>query len=73
MEVDDEERPMATNEQSRDSEPDPVAAATPPGRDNHPEVERSSRAPKLGIVLAVVLGLVAVVLLLEVTGLSLAG
>jgi hypothetical protein len=54
-------------------EPDPVRAATPAGQDNHPEVERSSRAPKLGIVLAIALAVVAVVLLLEVTGLTLAG
>jgi hypothetical protein len=56
----------------RSPEPDPVQAATPAGQENHPEVERSGRAPKLGIVLAVVLGLIALVLLLEVLGFSLA-
>jgi hypothetical protein len=57
----------------RRTEPDPVQAASAPGRENHPEVERSGRAPKLGIVLAVALAVVAAVLLLEVLGFSLAG
>ena len=63
---------MSTSDE-RPTEPDPVQAATPAGQDNHPEVERSSRAPKLGIVLGVALGVVALVLLLEVLGFSLAG
>jgi hypothetical protein len=56
----------------RTTEPDPTRAATPAGQENHPEVERSGRAPKLGIALGVALAVVAIVLLLEVLGFSLA-
>jgi hypothetical protein len=56
----------------RRTEPDPVQHATPAGQENHPEVERSGSAPKLGIVLGVALAVIAAVLLLEVLGFSLA-
>lgn len=64
---------MSPQDHDHPPEPDPVGEATPPGQDNHPEVERSSRAPRLGIILAAALGVVALVLLLEVIGISIAG
>lgn len=57
----------------RNSEPDPVQHASPAGEENHPDVERSGRAPKLGIGLGVALAVVAVVLLVMVLGLTLSG